>query len=268
VAGGRGNLSTLVEFALADHRPTVGFGFALRQVAHTLGLPLLLGRHETSGLTMLTPADTITWVTAAAVIVLTVVVGRAIARTRVVDLAKTQWAMPTLVALVVGVTVAPHLVDLSLDRPSSTVYAAGAPVERGAMDEMADAIADHRPQLDGPTAILERGDTHFEWLAPGLAVELVERGVDARLSEWFEERQFVHVDRSADRSSATSGLVIVLGDGAGDTASADDPSDIPGDLVAEVPDASGPGGPAYHLRAYLLTRPQLLAFAAPSELGP
>jgi hypothetical protein len=292
VAGERGNLSTLVEFTRAGGRPTVGYGSALRQVAHTLGVPPLLGHQTLTGLTMLTPVGALTWASAAAVVVLTVVVGwrcrrsdprraalsamagvllvaalvngaavpdgpeagktafyhwvwplllfvalslglslggataRAFGRS---GLARWRGVTPALVSLGLCAAVVPPVVNPSLSRPSNTIFAAGAPVDRRDMEELADEILDHRAALGGPTVVLERGDTNYEWLAPGLGLELIERGVDARFSEWFEQRQFIHADRSADRSTVRSGLVIVLGDGI-----VDDPHDVPGELVAEV----------------------------------
>lgn len=288
LAGERGNLTTLAHFVVADGRPAVGFGYALRQVAHTLGLPPLLGRQAVTGLTMLAPVGALTWVSAAAAVLLTVVTGwrcrRSDPRRAVLSamalvvlvaalvngasvpdggeavkiafyhwawplilfvalsigmalgslagrtsLAGSRWATPALVSLGICATVAPHLVNPTLSRPSNTIYAAGAPVERRHLDELASEILVHRDALGGPTVVLERGGTNFEWLAPGLALELIERGVDIRLSDWYELRQFIHTDRSADRSTVQSGLVIVLGDGI-----VEDPYDIPGELVAEV----------------------------------
>jgi hypothetical protein len=339
VAGERGNLSTLVAFARSGDRPTVGYGYALRQVAHALGLPPLLGRQTMTGLTMLAPVGVLTWASAAVVVLLTVAIGwrcrrsdprrAALAAMALVllaaglvngaavpygpeaakiafyhwawplilfvalgfglaagravsghDLARSRWATPALVGLGLCAAVVPPVVNPSLSRPSNTIFAAGAPVPRQDMEELADQVMTHRAELGAPTVLLERGDTNFEWLAPGLGLELIERGVDVRFSAWFEQRQFVHADRGTDRSTVGSGLVIVLGDGIVDNA-----FDVPGELVAEVttyepthgdrgddealvPRDADTGGRGYELRVYLLDRTELLAYAGPSEVAP
>jgi hypothetical protein len=157
--------------------------------------------------------------------------GRALSRRgrRGLARARWRWATPALVGLGLCAAVGPAVVNPALDRPSNTILAAGAPVERRDMEGLADEVLAHGGELAGPTVVLERGDTNFEWLAPGLGLELIDRGVDARFSRWFEQRQFIHADRSADRSTVRSGLVIVLGDGI-----VDDDADVPGELVADV----------------------------------
>src|SRR4029453_11747260 len=68
ITGRPGNLTRMVQFAGADERPTLGFGSALRQVAHVLGWPLLLGRTDLDGAWLLRPVALVTGLTAAVVV--------------------------------------------------------------------------------------------------------------------------------------------------------------------------------------------------------
>jgi hypothetical protein len=67
---GRGtpNLTAMASFAQHDERPSLGLGSALRQVAHVLGLPPILGQQNLSGGWLLRDVPTLTWVTAALVV--------------------------------------------------------------------------------------------------------------------------------------------------------------------------------------------------------
>jgi hypothetical protein len=70
---GTGNLTRMATFARHDERPSVGMGSAVRQAAHVLGLPPLLGQLQLSGDWLLNPVSIGTWITAA--VVVTVVAG-------------------------------------------------------------------------------------------------------------------------------------------------------------------------------------------------
>jgi hypothetical protein len=72
--GGRGNLSEMLWFVRNGGHETLGLASAARQVAHTLGLPPLLGRTEVSGFDLIGPPSSLTWVSAAAVTVAVVAV--------------------------------------------------------------------------------------------------------------------------------------------------------------------------------------------------
>jgi len=67
--GGRGNLSEMVWFARHGGHETLGLSSAARQLAHTLGLPPLLGRTRVTGWELIGPPSSLTWVSAAAVAV-------------------------------------------------------------------------------------------------------------------------------------------------------------------------------------------------------
>jgi hypothetical protein len=64
------NLSTVGTFARHDERPTLGFGSAIHQVVHVLGLPPLLGRQEFDGWWLQTPPSAVTWVSAGSMLLL------------------------------------------------------------------------------------------------------------------------------------------------------------------------------------------------------
>jgi hypothetical protein len=67
--GGRGNLSAMLWFARNGSHAKLGPASAVRQVAHTLGLPPLLGRTQVSGWDLIGPPSSLTWMSAAAVTV-------------------------------------------------------------------------------------------------------------------------------------------------------------------------------------------------------
>jgi hypothetical protein len=69
-----GNLSRLLRYTGGD-RMTVGTASAFRQIAHTLGLPPLLGRRELTGWNLLTTPSLLTWVTAGLVAVVVALLG-------------------------------------------------------------------------------------------------------------------------------------------------------------------------------------------------
>ena len=72
VTGDPGNLTAMVRFAGNGDRPSLGAGAAVRQMAHTLGLPPLLGRTRLDGGWLLADVGPLTW--ASAVVVAGVVV--------------------------------------------------------------------------------------------------------------------------------------------------------------------------------------------------
>ena len=65
--GDKGNLGQMLWFARHGNRDTLGYGSALHQVAHTLGLPPLLGRTEVTGQWLAGRPSPLTWLSAAAV---------------------------------------------------------------------------------------------------------------------------------------------------------------------------------------------------------
>lgn len=64
---GPGNLSAMATFALQDDRSSVGWGSALQQAAHVLGLPPLLGQLSLDGRFLQVEPSVLTWVSALAV---------------------------------------------------------------------------------------------------------------------------------------------------------------------------------------------------------
>lgn len=60
-----GNITRIARFAGDDSRPSLGLGSAVRQVAHVLGWPPLLGRQHLDGYDLLAQPRTLTWLTAA-----------------------------------------------------------------------------------------------------------------------------------------------------------------------------------------------------------
>jgi hypothetical protein len=72
---GTPNLTAMATFAQHDERPSLGMGSAVRQAAHVLGLPPILGQLDLSGEWLLADVSPFTWVTAAAVVLLTAYLG-------------------------------------------------------------------------------------------------------------------------------------------------------------------------------------------------
>jgi hypothetical protein len=68
VFGARGNLSEMLWFARNGGHDTLGYGSAAWQLAHTLGLPPLLGRTEVTGHWLISRPTAVTWLSAAAVV--------------------------------------------------------------------------------------------------------------------------------------------------------------------------------------------------------
>ncbi len=73
--GDPGNVTALIEFTSDNERPALGYGAAVRQVAHTLGLPPLLGQPRLVGLDMIAAVGWGTWLTAGLVLVVLAVAG-------------------------------------------------------------------------------------------------------------------------------------------------------------------------------------------------
>lgn len=67
VFGNSGNLGDMVWFARHGNRETLGYGSAVRQLAHVFGLPPLLGRTRLVGDDLLAAPSVLTWVSSAAV---------------------------------------------------------------------------------------------------------------------------------------------------------------------------------------------------------
>jgi hypothetical protein len=66
--GDRGNLSQMLWFARHDGSDRLGYAMAARQVAHSLGLPPLLGRAELRGEWLNSPPSAVGWVSAGVVL--------------------------------------------------------------------------------------------------------------------------------------------------------------------------------------------------------
>ncbi len=79
--GDPGNVTALMKFTADDQRPALGYGMAVRQVAHTLGLPPLLGRPRLIGLDMIAEVGWGTWLTAGLVLAVLAVAGHRWKRT-------------------------------------------------------------------------------------------------------------------------------------------------------------------------------------------
>jgi hypothetical protein len=70
-----GNLTMMASFARNSDRPKLGTASATRQLAHTLGLPPLLGRTRLDGGWLLTKPSMLTWLSATAVVALVAALG-------------------------------------------------------------------------------------------------------------------------------------------------------------------------------------------------
>lgn len=66
--GEPGNITVLVRFTSDGDRSQLGYGSALRQLGHALGLPPILGRWQFSGIDLIEPVPLMTWVSAVAVL--------------------------------------------------------------------------------------------------------------------------------------------------------------------------------------------------------
>jgi hypothetical protein len=73
--GGQGNLGQMLWFARHGNRETLGYGSAVRQAVHAVGLPPLLGRTDLTGDRLLAAPSVLTWASAAAVLATVAVAG-------------------------------------------------------------------------------------------------------------------------------------------------------------------------------------------------
>jgi hypothetical protein len=63
------NLTALVQYSTHDDRPSLGYGVAVRQVAHVLGWPPILGQRNLSGSWLFHRVSLVTWLTTGMVVV-------------------------------------------------------------------------------------------------------------------------------------------------------------------------------------------------------
>lgn len=70
-----GNLTMLARLAGDSDRPTLGLMSAVRQLAHVLGLPPLLGRTDLTGVSFLSQPSLVTWVSAGVVLGVVAILG-------------------------------------------------------------------------------------------------------------------------------------------------------------------------------------------------
>ncbi|HEY8544419.1 MAG TPA: hypothetical protein VIL36_05200 [Acidimicrobiales bacterium] len=137
------------------------------------------------------------------------------------------WALGGVALLAM---VVPAVVNLGLDRRTNTLMAAYAPVERSAIAELGAAVESEGDRVDGPLVVLSRGEGIYVGLREALALELEERGLDARHPRWA--RSFVHDDRLATSDDVQGGVVLVIDkDHSTDMALE---HAVPGELLADI----------------------------------
>ena len=290
VLGDEGNVGRMLWFARHGNRDTLGYGSAVRQVAHATGLPPLLGRTDLTGDRLLAAPSWLTWASAAAALAAVAAlswrwratdrrqaslgpmvgvvlaaglvngssVPRGFEQTR---LAFYHWAFAlaffvavvlglavvgalrpraagwrpgvraALAAVAVAVVAAPSVVNTRLDRRTNTQQAAYASVEHAALAELADGIEAHADGLGDHTLLISRHEPPLAGIAPGLALELAQRGI--AVQHPLYDRFFVHDQRLVDPGRLDGGLVLVV--------DRELPSEAPsgGELVAEVDLAPG-----------------------------
>jgi hypothetical protein len=300
---GPGNLTAMVRFAGNGDRPSLGPGASVRQLAHALGLPPLLGRTRLDGHWLLADVGPFTWASAAVVAALVaaagvrwrrshprraalalmvgfVAVGGLVNGSSVPDgleqyrLVFYHWtfALAFFVTLTLGVAlvdtgrrvsarpaggrppsslswpwrttpawagtaaagvalaaiVVPASVNPALDRPSNTLAAASAPVEREVIERLADDVLAH-VDTSKVTLAYGRDDVPFIALRDALALELIDRGFAVRFPP--PVRWFVDDDRLAEPADAEQALVLQVDDATPEPR-------LAGRLVAQV-DLSG-----------------------------
>jgi hypothetical protein len=307
VTGHPGNLSAMVRFAGNGDRPSLGAGAAVRQLAHTLGLPPLLGRTRLDGGWLLAHVGPFTWASAVVVagavvaaglwwrgshprratlalmagfaavgglvngasvpsgmeqyrltfyhwvfalaffvtLVLALAVadgvGRLVAR-------RPPWIGTAAPALALAAIVVPAAVNPALDRPTNTLTAAYAPVERHVIERLAgDVLAG--VDTGAVTLVYGRDDVPFIPLREALALELIDRGFAVRYPPSL--RWFVDDERLADPAEADQALVLQV-----DDASPEPP--LAGRLVAEADLTDGFDWDAYDALASRAADPVLL----------
>jgi hypothetical protein len=287
VTGDPGNLSAMVRFSGDGDRPSLGIGAAFRQLAHTLGLPPLLGRTRLDGAWLLADVGPFTW--ASAVVVAGVVAAAGVRWRRshprraalvlvagfvavgglvngasvpegmeqyrltfyhwifalafFVTLAlglaaaggvghvlarrasgPPAWAGTAAVGVALAAVVVPSAVNPGLDRPTNTLTAAYAPVERQVIERVAGDVLG-RVDTGAVTLIYGRDDVPFIPLREALALELIDRGFAVRYP--LSLGWFVDDERLADVDEADQALVLQV-----DDASVEPP--VAGRLVTEA----------------------------------
>jgi hypothetical protein len=284
VTGHPGNLSAMVRFAGNGDRPSLGTGAAIRQLAHTLGLPPMLGRTRLHGGWLLADVGPLTSASAVVVVgvvadagvrwrrkhprraALTLVAGFvavgglvngasvpsgieqyrlafyhwALALAFFVTLAlglavadglrwaagrwaagrwaagrwaagsPRPWAGPVAAGVALAAVVVPAAANPALDRPTNTLAAAYAPVERQAMERLAGQVLANVDR-DPVTLVYARDDVPFIALREGLALELIDRGFAVRYPPSL--RWFADGERLAEPSEADQALVLQIDDG-------------------------------------------------------
>lgn len=108
ITGRPGNLTMLVRLTGDEDRPRLGVGSAVRQVAHVLGLPPLLGRTELTGLSFLDDVSLLTWLSAG--LVAAVLVALAV-RWRQISFDRFTMVLMVGLLVVVGVVTGSNVLD-------------------------------------------------------------------------------------------------------------------------------------------------------------
>jgi hypothetical protein len=299
VTGHPGNLTAMVRFAGNGDRPSLGTGAAVRQLAHTLGLPPMLGRTRLHGGWLLADVGPLTWASAVVVVGVVAVAGvrwrrehprraaltlvtafvavgglvngasvpsgieqyrlafyhwafaLAFFATLALGLAAADglrwaagrwaagkpppWAGSVAAGVALAAVVVPAAANPALDRPTNTLAAAYAPVERQAMERLAGQVLANVDR-DPVTLVYARDDVPFIALREGLALELIDRGFAVRHPPSL--RWFADGERLAEPSEADQALVLQVDDGT--------PQRRPsGRLVAELDMAPGFDWDAY-----------------------
>ncbi|HMG45089.1 MAG TPA: hypothetical protein VK611_27400 [Acidimicrobiales bacterium] len=102
----------------------------------------------------------------------------------------------------------PAVVNPSLERRSNTLLAAYSPVTRSVLDDLDDGVMESQDRLDGPVAVLSRGEGTYVGLREALALDLYDRGLDVR-HPWASV-SFVDWPHLAHASDVQAGLVLVV----------------------------------------------------------
>jgi hypothetical protein len=133
----------------------------------------------------------------------------------------------------------PAAVNPGLDRPTNTLLAAYAPVDRPTLDRVTDAVLADLDDPDHPAprpaVLLAVSDNGFIPVRDGLALALTERGMPVRNPGslvWF-----VDDERLVDWSTVRTGLVLVVDEGVTDDATTRHP--VPGAVIADVDSRDG-----------------------------
>jgi hypothetical protein len=178
------------------------------------------------------------------------------------------------IAVAVLAIAAPNVVNAWQDRWLNSLSAAFSPIDRDTVDQLTDQVMAHRDDLDGPVVLIARGQSRSWGFHQALALALEERGV--RVEQPGYEAMFVAEDRWGHRSTARTGLVLIL-----DTRATEDlniltlPSTaqviadvrVPEDFDREAFETLGrlPEQPR-RLRVFVLDREELLDWSTDEEL--